>query len=80
MGSDGASAVAGVCKNYRSLFFALAFVCIGLETNFKELVTVGGGRPAAAYWIAQLFNAFWTLGVVWLLWSGKLFIPPILPD
>ncbi|MBA7504228.1 hypothetical protein ES706_02855 [subsurface metagenome] len=80
VGSDAAGTVSGLCKNYRSFFFAMAFVCIGLETNFKELVTVGGGRPAAAYWIAQLMNAFWTLGVVWVLWSGWLFTPPILPD
>jgi len=80
MGSDAASAIAKLCKAYRTWFFALCFVCIGLETNFKELITVGGGRPAAAYWIAQIFNAFWTLGVVWLLWSGTFFTPPILPD
>ena len=80
MGSDGAAVISKLCKNYRSLFFCMAFVCIGLETNFKELVTVGGGRPAAAYGIAQLANAIWTLGVVWVLWSGWLFTPPILPD
>ncbi|MFC1937528.1 YeiH family protein [Chloroflexota bacterium] len=79
-GGDAGSAVEGICKSYRNLFFAICFVCIGLETNFKELVTVGGGRPAAAYWIAQIFNAVWTLGVAWLLWSGVLFTPPILPD
>ncbi|HUV56049.1 MAG TPA: putative sulfate exporter family transporter [Dehalococcoidales bacterium] len=80
LGADGAAVASGLCKSYRSLFFAMAFVSIGLETNFKELVTVGGGRPAAAYWLAQLFNAFWTLGVVYVLWSGWLFTPPILPD
>lgn len=80
VGPESAAVVSKLCKAYRSFFFAMAFVCIGLETNFKELVTVGGGRPAAAYWIAQLANAFWTLGVVWVLWSGWLFTPPILPD
>lgn len=80
VGPESAAVVSKLCKAYRSFFFAMAFVCIGLETNFKELVTVGGGRPAAAYWIAQIANAFWTLGVVWVLWSGWLFTPPILPD
>ncbi|GAI48472.1 unnamed protein product, partial [marine sediment metagenome] len=51
------------------------FVCIGLETRFKELITVGGGKPAIAYWLAQTMNAFWTLGIVWILWSGWLFTP-----
>jgi len=80
MGSEATSAISALCKDYRTWFFAMAFVSIGLETNFKELITVGGGRPAAAYWLAQLFNAFWTLGVVYVLWSGWLFTPPILPD
>ncbi|MFQ6121570.1 MAG: YeiH family protein [Dehalococcoidales bacterium] len=80
MGGEEASAISKLLKSYRSWFFALCFVCIGLETRFMDLVTVGGGRPAIAYWVAQIFNAFWTLGVVWLLWSGALFTPPILPD
>ena len=80
MGSEQASAISAMCKDYRTWFFALCFVCIGLETRVKDLVTVGGGKPAAAYWIAQLMNAFWTLGIVWLLWSGRFFTPPILPD
>jgi len=80
MGSEAVKVIAKLCKAYRSLFFCMAFVCIGLETNFKELVTVGGGRPAIVYWVAQIMNGFWTLGIVWILWSGWLFVPPILPD
>ena len=77
MGAKEAQAIGKLAKGFRDPFFVLAFVCIGLETNFKELVSVGGGKPAIAYWLAQTFNAFWTLGVVWLLWSGWLFTPPI---
>ena len=80
MGEKAAKQVGGICKNYRTWFFAICFVCIGLETRVKELVSVGGGRPAIAYWIGQIFNIFWTLLVVWFLWSGKFFTPPILPD
>ncbi len=80
MGSKAAKQVAKACKSYRSWFFTLCFVSIGLETNFKELIKVGGGRPAAAYWISQTANAFWTLFIVWILWSGTFFTPPILPD
>lgn len=78
--NKAAKAVSKACKSYRSWFFALCFVSIGLETNFKELVKVGGGRPAIAYWISQTANAFWTLFIVWLLWSGTFFTPAILPD
>jgi uncharacterized membrane protein YadS len=75
-----AKAVGGVCKAYRNWLFALCFVSIGLETNFKELVSVGGGRPAAAYWISQTLNAIWTLFVTWILWSGFFFTPVIPAD
>jgi uncharacterized membrane protein YadS len=72
--------ISGLLTDYRTWFFAICFVCIGLETRLKDLVAVGGGKPAIAYWIAQIFNAFWTLLIVWILWSGKFFTPPILPD
>jgi uncharacterized membrane protein YadS len=80
VGEKATKAIAKACKNYRSWFFTYCFVAIGLETNFKELVTVGGGRPAIAYWISQTANAVWTLFISWLLWSGVLFTPVILPD
>jgi uncharacterized integral membrane protein (TIGR00698 family) len=80
IGNKAAKAVAKASKSYRSWFFALCFVAIGLETDFKELVSVGGGRPAMAYWISQIANAFWTLFISWILWSGTFVTPPILPD
>jgi uncharacterized membrane protein YadS len=80
MGNKATKAVAKACKSYRSWFFTLCFVAIGLETNFKELVTVGGGRPAIAYWLSQTANAIWTLFISWILWSGTFFTPAILPD
>jgi uncharacterized integral membrane protein (TIGR00698 family) len=78
-GAKAAKGMQKLAKGYRKWFFCLAFVCIGLETRFKELLTVGGGRPAIAYWISQILNAFWTLFVAWLLWSGVLFTAPIPP-
>jgi uncharacterized membrane protein YadS len=80
MGTQATKTITGLMTTYRTWFFALCFVCIGLETNFKELLSVGGGKPAAVYWIGQTFNVVWTLLIVWLLWSGTFFIPPILPD
>ena len=80
MGTKAAKAIGKLCKSYRSWFFTFCFVAIGLETNFKELVSVGGGRPAVAYWLAQTANAVWTLFIVWILWSGTFFTPAILPD
>ncbi len=75
-----AKAVGGACKDYRNWFFALCFVAIGLETKFKELVSVGGGRPAIASWISQTLNAIWTFFITWILWSGRFFEAVIPPD
>ncbi len=77
IGSKATSAVLAITKGYREWFFAMAFVCIGLDSRIKDLLAVGKGKPAAAFLIAQAFNVVWALLVVWLLWSGVLFVPPI---
>ncbi|UCE54346.1 MAG: putative sulfate exporter family transporter [Desulfobacterales bacterium] len=79
-GLKAVKAIGSATKTYRNWFFALCFVSIGLETNFKELVSVGGGRPAAAYWISQTANAVWTLFITWILWSSTFFPAVIPPD
>jgi uncharacterized membrane protein YadS len=80
MGEKAAKSISGLCQTYRTWFFAICFVCIGLETRVKDLISVGGGRPAIAYFLGQGFNIIWTLIIVYILWSGWLFTPPILPD
>ena len=79
-GYKAVKAIGGALNVYRNWFFAMCFVSIGLETNFKELVSVGGGRPAIAYWISQAANAVWTLFITWILWSGAFFTPVIQAD
>ncbi len=77
VGAKATGDIMGITKGYREWFFVLAFVSIGLETRFKDLVSVGGGKPAAAFCIAQVFNILWALLIVWLLWSGIFFPSPI---
>lgn len=76
-GADAVKTITGVTKGYREWFFALAFVSIGFDTRFKDLLAVGKGKPAVAFLGAQIFNIFWALLIVWLLWSGTFFTPPI---
>ncbi|MDO9261777.1 MAG: putative sulfate exporter family transporter [Flavobacteriaceae bacterium] len=61
-------------KSYQSLWFNLAFICIGLETRFKDIIELDRGRPLVAFLTAQLFNIFLTLAVAYilfqLLWVG----------
>lgn len=71
-----ANAVTGITKNIRVWWFTLAFLCIGLDTRFKELLSMGRGKPAGAFLIAQGFNIGWTLLIAYLLFSGVLFPAP----
>ena len=68
----------GLMKGLRTWWFALAFVCIGLETRFRDLVSMEEGRPAIAFLLAQGVNIFWTLLIAWLLFAGVLFEVPAL--
>jgi uncharacterized membrane protein YadS len=60
----------------RTWWFALAFVCIGLETRFVDLATMEGGRPALAFLGAQAVNIVWTLLLAWLIFGGVIFPVP----
>jgi uncharacterized integral membrane protein (TIGR00698 family) len=65
-----------VLSELRTWWFALAFVCIGLETRFVDLATMEGGRPAVAFLGAQLVNILWTLLLAWLIFGGVIFPVP----
>jgi uncharacterized integral membrane protein (TIGR00698 family) len=60
----------------RVWWFAMAFVCIGLETRFVDLASMGQGRPALAFLGAQAINVFWTLLLAYLLFGGVIFPQP----
>jgi uncharacterized integral membrane protein (TIGR00698 family) len=76
MSEASAKSVTGVTAGIRSWLFTLAFLCIGLETKFKDLVAVGGGKPAIAFLIAQAFNILWTLLFAYIIFGGILFPAP----
>ena len=56
-------------KGLREIWFAAAFVCIGLETRLGDLAKLGGGRPALAFLGGQAVNILWTLLLAWLLFG-----------
>jgi len=56
-----------VTNPLRGWFFCLAFVSIGLESNFKELAKqMEGGKPMLLYVVGQTFNLVLTLAMAWL--------------
>jgi len=72
-----ATGVTSITKGLRGWWFTLAFLCIGLETKFSELIQMGGGKPAIVFLSAQAFNIIWTLILSYLIFGGILFPAPI---
>lgn len=66
----------GALNDIRTWWFALAFVCIGLETKVVQLATTEQGRPALAFLGAQAFNVVWTLLLATLLFGGLIVAQP----
>lgn len=56
-------------KGLREIWFAAAFVSIGLETRLGDLAKLGGGKPALAFLGGQFVNVLWTLLLAWLLFG-----------
>jgi uncharacterized membrane protein YadS len=51
----------------RGWFFCLAFVSIGLESNFADMAKqLEGGKTLLLYVVGQSFNLFLTLVMAWL--------------
>ncbi len=62
--------IKGSTKTLRGWFFCLAFVSIGLETNFRELAKYfKGGKTLVLYVVGQSFNLCLTLLMVWLMFE-----------
>jgi len=61
--------VKGSLKSVQGLWFALAFVSIGLETRFADLFNADNRRPLYAFLLAQGFNIVITLVVAYFLFQ-----------
>jgi uncharacterized membrane protein YadS len=73
-GAEGQAIVSqvlsGTSENLRGWFFCLAFVSIGLETNFRELSRFfAGGKPLILYVCGQTLNLALTLVMAWLMFE-----------
>ncbi|MBS4022514.1 MAG: putative sulfate exporter family transporter [Dethiobacter sp.] len=78
LGNGAVGDILKVTKGLRGWFFCLAFVSIGLETNFKQLLKQGqGGKPILLYLVGQSFNLVLTLLAALLFFSGRFFPLPL---
>ena len=58
-----------IAKMFSTLFFSLAFVCVGLETRLKEIVSRENRSILWAFLSAQAFNIVVTLLIAWLFFG-----------
>lgn len=62
-----ASFIKPITKVLRGWFFCLAFMSIGLESNFRDLASrMEGGKPLNLYVVGQSFNLVLTLVIAYL--------------
>ena len=74
LGSESVGQSLQASKAIRTWLFCLAFLCIGLESDFRALARqMAGGRPLLLYWSGQTLNIALTLLAAWLVFSGILF-------
>lgn len=66
--AETGKALSGVAnKGARGLLFSLAFVCIGLETDFRYIFKKENAKYIWSFLTAQTFNILLTLLIAWLL-------------
>ncbi len=77
-GQEGLTAVdknviGAITKTIRGWLFCLAFVAIGLESNFRLLAAqMAGGKPIILYIVGQSFNLILTLLIAYIAFGGWL--------
>ena len=66
---EEAKAIGKITKGFSTTLFSIAFVCIGLETNFKDLFNQENRAPLKAFITAQIFNIIVTLIVSYVIFG-----------
>ncbi len=67
--SAGKLAEPGIAKSLSTLFFSLAFVCIGLDTRLKDIVSRENRPILWSFVTAQVFNIIITFGLAYLFFG-----------
>ena len=69
MPMEQAKAAGSIAKGLREAMFSLAFVCIGLETDFRFIFKKENAKNIKTFLIAQGFNIVVTLIMAYLLFG-----------
>ena len=70
LSADTVAKVGSTIKGYQTIWFCLAFVCIGLETRFADVFTQENRKPFYAFLLAQFVNVIITLIVAYVLFNS----------
>lgn len=75
LGMEVTNQIISTLGSFKGWAFCLAFLSIGLETNFKDMSEqMEGGKPMTLYLVGQVFSLVLSLLMCWVLLSG-LFLP-----
>lgn len=77
MGNTSVNAILNITKSIRGWFFAMTFVCIGLDTKFIELIKIGRGKPSVVFLAASIVDAILTLITAYIFFGGVFFPSPV---
>lgn len=58
-----------LAKNFSTFFFSLSFVCIGMDTRLKDIISKENRNALYAFLGAQCFNIVVTFFVAWLMFG-----------
>ena len=58
-----------LAKNFSTFFFSLSFVCIGMDTRLKDIVSRENRRILHAFLGTQLFNIIITGVIAWIMFG-----------
>ncbi len=67
---DNAKDLGKIAKGLRETIFSIAFVSIGLETDFRQIFTKENAKYTKTFLIAQIFNIIITLIIAYLLFGN----------
>lgn len=70
LSADTVAKVGSTIKGYQTIWFSLAFVCIGMETRFADVFTQENRKPLYAFLLAQFINVIITLIVAYVLFNN----------
>ena len=58
-----------VAKTFSTFFFSLSFVCIGMDTRLKDIISRENRKLLFSFIGAQVFNIVVTLFIAWLIFG-----------